>query len=111
MIAVSTLSLLVYCDRAVGTTISYEISRRWQSGGLPDDTITLNLKGHAGQSFGAWGQKGLTINLEGDSNDYVAKVGEVTPFARQLGLDQYKMCVLIGCLSIHLIELWVLCSC
>ncbi len=60
-------------DRAVGTTLSYEISNRFGEGGLPDDTIRIHLTGSAGQSFGAWLTRGVTMKLVGDANDYVGK--------------------------------------
>jgi hypothetical protein len=60
--------------RAVGTTLSHEVTKRFGSSGLPDDTIHVKLSGHAGQSLGAWLCKGITIELEGDANDYVGKV-------------------------------------
>jgi glutamate synthase (NADPH/NADH) large chain len=60
-------------DRAFGTMLSHHISKNWGAEGLPDDTITINLRGSAGQSFGAWAARGLTLNLEGDANDYVGK--------------------------------------
>jgi len=59
--------------RAVGTTLSHEISRRWREPGLPQDTIRLLFRGSAGQSFGAWLTGGVTFVLEGDANDYVGK--------------------------------------
>eukprot|EP00879_Flechtneria_rotunda_P003043 GHRR01003263.1.p1 GENE.GHRR01003263.1~~GHRR01003263.1.p1 ORF type:complete len:2008 (+),score=728.67 GHRR01003263.1:1512-7535(+) len=59
--------------RAVGTTLSHEVTRRFGAAGLPDDTIHIKLTGHAGQSLGAWLCKGITIELEGDANDYVGK--------------------------------------
>jgi glutamate synthase (NADPH/NADH) large chain len=60
-------------DRTVGAMLSGEISRRYGSAGLPDDTIRVNFKGSAGQSFGAFLTKGVTLSLEGDANDYVGK--------------------------------------
>jgi glutamate synthase (ferredoxin) len=59
--------------RAVGTTVGSEITRQWGSEGLPDDTIRLECTGSAGQSFGAFVPRGLTLTLEGDANDYVGK--------------------------------------
>ncbi|OPJ61667.1 glutamate synthase large subunit [Clostridium oryzae] len=59
--------------RAVGAMLSGEIAKRYGAEGLKDDTIILNFKGSAGQSFGAFGAKGLTIILEGEANDYVGK--------------------------------------
>lgn len=60
--------------RAVGTTLSHEVTKRFGAAGLPDDTVHIKLTGHAGQSLGAWLCKGITIELEGDANDYVGKV-------------------------------------
>ncbi|MDR2141378.1 MAG: glutamate synthase large subunit [Deltaproteobacteria bacterium] len=60
-------------DRAVGAKISSRIIRKRAAAGLPDDTIVLKLKGVAGQSFGAFVAKGLTLDLEGEANDYVGK--------------------------------------
>ena len=60
-------------DRTVGAMLSGEIARRFGSQGLPDDTIRVRFKGSAGQSFGAFLAKGVTLSLEGDANDYVGK--------------------------------------
>lgn len=60
-------------NRTVGTMLSGEIAKRYGAEGLPDDTITLNLTGSTGQSFMAFGMKGITINLTGDCNNYVGK--------------------------------------
>jgi glutamate synthase (NADPH/NADH) large chain len=60
-------------DRAFGAMLSGEIARRYGHAGLPDDTITIYARGSAGQSFGAWASSGMTLNLEGDANDYVGK--------------------------------------
>jgi glutamate synthase (NADPH/NADH) len=59
--------------RAVGTTLSHEVTRRFGIDGLPRGTIQVGLTGHAGQSLGAWLCPGITISLEGDANDYVGK--------------------------------------
>jgi glutamate synthase (NADPH) large chain len=59
--------------RTVGAMLSGEIARRYGSEGLPDDTIHINFEGSAGQSFGAFLAKGVTMKLEGDANDYVGK--------------------------------------
>ncbi len=59
--------------RTVGAMLSGEISRRYGSIGLPDDTIQIDLHGSAGQSFGAFLAPGVTLTLEGDANDYVGK--------------------------------------
>jgi glutamate synthase (NADH) len=60
-------------NRAVGTTLSHEVTKLFGDAGLPDDTIHIKLTGHAGQSLGAWLAPGITIELEGDANDYVGK--------------------------------------
>ena len=59
--------------RAVGTILSGQIARRYGSEGLPDDTIRFKFTGTAGQSFGAFLARGVTLTLEGDANDYVGK--------------------------------------
>jgi glutamate synthase domain-containing protein 3 len=59
--------------RTVGAMLSGEIARRYGSAGLPDDTIRFEFTGSAGQSFGAFLSKGVTLTLEGDANDYVGK--------------------------------------
>ncbi|WP_245411069.1 glutamate synthase large subunit [Microvirga flavescens] len=60
-------------DRTVGAMLSGEVAKRYGHEGLPDDTITVNLKGTAGQSFGGWLAAGVTLILEGEANDYVGK--------------------------------------
>ncbi|KAJ2895576.1 glutamate synthase [Zalerion maritima] len=64
---------IVNTDRAMGTSLSYHISKRYGDTGLPNDTVHVNIKGSAGQSFGAFLAPGVTLELEGDSNDYVGK--------------------------------------
>src|SRR5208283_4249459 len=59
--------------RTVGAMLSGEIARRYGSEGLPDDTIRFEFTGSAGQSFGAFLARGVTLRLEGDANDYVGK--------------------------------------
>ena len=61
-------------DRAVGAMLSHQVSLRTGEDGLPDDAITVNLTGSAGQSLGAFLAKGITLKLTGDANDYVAKM-------------------------------------
>jgi len=60
-------------NRVVGTMTGSELTRRYGPSGLPDDTIRFHFKGSAGQSFGAFVPKGMTLILEGDSNDYIGK--------------------------------------
>jgi glutamate synthase (NADPH/NADH) large chain len=60
-------------NRTVGTMLGYEVTRRHGGQGLPDDTIRISFTGSAGQSFGAFVPRGITMTLEGDSNDYWGK--------------------------------------
>ncbi|HZQ26485.1 MAG TPA: glutamate synthase large subunit [Acidimicrobiales bacterium] len=60
-------------NRTVGTMLGSELTRRYGGDGLPDDTITFRFTGSAGQSFGAFLPRGITLRLEGDANDYVGK--------------------------------------
>ncbi|MDF2503159.1 MULTISPECIES: glutamate synthase large subunit [Clostridium] len=60
-------------DRAVGAMISGKIAKLYGNKGLSEDTIHFNFKGSAGQSFGAFAARGLTLNLDGEANDYVGK--------------------------------------
>ncbi|HBG04436.1 MAG: glutamate synthase subunit alpha [Geobacteraceae bacterium GWC2_58_44] len=59
--------------RVVGTMVGSEITRRHGAAGLPEDTVQLRFRGSAGQSFGAFIPKGVTLELEGDANDYLGK--------------------------------------
>ncbi len=60
-------------DRSTGTMLSNEITKRYGAVGLPENTIKLMFNGTAGQSFGAFNTKGVTLELEGDANDYFGK--------------------------------------
>ena len=60
-------------NRTVGTMLGHEVTKRYQGEGLPDGTIDITLVGSAGQSFGAFLPRGITLRLEGDANDYVGK--------------------------------------
>ncbi|HVT69992.1 MAG TPA: glutamate synthase large subunit [Trebonia sp.] len=60
-------------NRTVGTMLGYEVTRRWGGEGLPADTITVAFTGSAGQSFGAFVPRGVTLRLTGDANDYLGK--------------------------------------
>jgi glutamate synthase (NADPH/NADH) large chain len=60
-------------NRTVGTMLSYEVARRYGHEGLPDDTIHIRLAGSAGQSFGAFLARGISLDLVGDTNDYCGK--------------------------------------
>jgi glutamate synthase (NADPH) large chain len=60
-------------NRTVGTMLGYEVTRRWGGAGLPDNTIDISFRGSAGQSFGAFLPRGITLRLAGDANDYLGK--------------------------------------
>ncbi|MBT2385074.1 glutamate synthase large subunit [Streptomyces sp. ISL-11] len=60
-------------NRTVGTMLGHEVTKRFGGAGLPDDTIDITFTGSAGQSFGAFLPRGITLRLEGDANDYVGK--------------------------------------
>ena len=60
-------------NRVTGTITSYEITKKYGAKGLPEDTIRLHFTGSAGQSFGAFVTRGMTLSIEGDANDYVGK--------------------------------------
>ena len=60
-------------NRTAGAMLSGEVAKRYGHAGLPEDTISINLTGTAGQSFGAFLSRGVTLNLTGDGNDYVGK--------------------------------------
>ncbi|MDX6405578.1 MAG: hypothetical protein QOH70_3033 [Blastocatellia bacterium] len=60
-------------NRAVGTIVGSEVTRRYGAEGLPNDTIRLHFNGSAGQSFGAFVPRGMRLSLEGDANDYLGK--------------------------------------
>ncbi len=60
-------------NRTVGTMLGYEVTRRYGGAGLADETISLKFTGSAGQSFGAFLPRGITMELRGDANDYLAK--------------------------------------
>ncbi|KAH3902636.1 probable Glutamate synthase [NADH] [Saccharomycodes ludwigii] len=70
---VSIDASIINTDRALGSTLSYRVSKRFGPDGLPQDTIVVNIKGSAGQSFGAFLTSGITFILDGDANDYVGK--------------------------------------
>ncbi|MEM7274819.1 MAG: glutamate synthase-related protein, partial [Actinomycetota bacterium] len=60
-------------NRTVGTMLGHELTKRYGGSGLPTDTITIDFEGSAGQSFGAFVPRGVTMRLEGDANDYLGK--------------------------------------
>ncbi|QEV05854.1 glutamate synthase large subunit [Streptomyces prasinus] len=60
-------------NRTVGTMLGHEVTKKFGGAGLPDDTVDITFTGSAGQSFGAFVPRGITLRLEGDANDYVGK--------------------------------------
>jgi glutamate synthase (NADPH/NADH) large chain len=64
---------IINTDRTAGSILSNEITKKYKGAGLPDDTIHFRFLGTAGQSFGAFNTKGVTLELEGDANDYFGK--------------------------------------
>ena len=64
---------IVNTNRAVGTRLSHYVVKTWGERSLPINTINIKFNGSAGQSFGAFLARGITLELEGDSNDYVGK--------------------------------------
>ena len=64
---------IINTNRTVGTTLSYNIAKRFGDAYLPDGTIHIKLHGSAGQSFGAFLAHGVTLNVIGDTNDYCGK--------------------------------------
>ena len=64
---------IINTNRTVGTILSHTLVKHWGDRGLPDNTIQIKFTGSAGQSFGAWLANGVSLELEGDANDYVGK--------------------------------------
>lgn len=71
--SVSSIFKIINTDRAVGAMLSNEISKKYKGVGLPKGTIEFRFRGSAGQSFGAFGAKGIEFTLEGEANDYFGK--------------------------------------
>jgi glutamate synthase (NADPH/NADH) large chain len=72
-IAVSISRPVGNVNRTVGTMLGSAVTKKWGGGGLPDDTISIRFDGSAGQSFGAFIPRGISLTLFGDSNDYLGK--------------------------------------
>ncbi|MEM1119899.1 MAG: glutamate synthase large subunit, partial [Bacteroidota bacterium] len=70
---VNSIFKIINTDRSVGTMLSNEISKKYKGKGLPKGTIAFRFRGSAGQSFGAFGAKGIEFTLEGEANDYFGK--------------------------------------
>ena len=65
--------LIANVNRTVGTMLGHHVTTKWGAGGLPDDTIRIHFTGSAGNSFGAFLPRGITMTLVGDANDYVGQ--------------------------------------
>jgi glutamate synthase domain-containing protein 3 len=90
--------------RTVGAMLSGEIARRYGSAGLPDDTIRFQFNGSAGQSFGAFLAKGVTLELEGDSNDYTGKGlsgGRIVMYPPQNSSFQPEENIIVGNVALY----------
>ena len=86
-------------NRVVGTLVGSEVTRKYGESGLPDNTIKLNFEGSAGQSFGAFIPKGMTLELEGDANDYLGKGlsgGTITVYPPRQSIFEADENILIG---------------
>ncbi len=70
---VSITTAIGNVDRTAGAMLAGEVAKRYGNAGLPHDTIHIKFTGTAGQSFGAWAARGMTLELEGEGNDYVGK--------------------------------------
>ncbi|MCP9471469.1 MAG: glutamate synthase large subunit [Nitrospira sp.] len=91
-------------NRAVGTMLSGRIAKRYGLDGLPPDTITIKFNGSAGQSFGAFLARGVTLVLEGESNDYLGKGlsgGKIVVFPPKEATFNPEETILIGNTSLY----------
>jgi glutamate synthase domain-containing protein 3 len=91
-------------NRTVGGMLSGEIARRYGNEGLPDGTIQIDFKGVAGQSFGAWLAKGLTLTLEGTTNDYVGKGlsgGRLAVFPSKVAAYEPEKSIVVGNVALY----------
>jgi glutamate synthase (NADPH) large chain len=91
-------------NRTVGGMLSGEIARRHGNEGLPEGTIRIDFKGVAGQSFGAWLAKGLTLTLEGTTNDYVGKGlsgGRLAVFPSKLAAYEPEKGIVVGNVALY----------
>jgi glutamate synthase (NADPH/NADH) large chain/glutamate synthase (ferredoxin) len=91
-------------NRTVGTMLSSHVAKRYGLEGLPEDTITIKFTGSAGQSFGAFLSRGITLILEGESNDYLGKGlsgGKIIVFPPKQALYSPEETILIGNTSLY----------
>ncbi|MBX3347439.1 MAG: glutamate synthase subunit alpha, partial [Nitrospira sp.] len=91
-------------NRTTGTVLSSKIAKKYGPDGLPEDTISIKFSGSAGQSFGAFLAKGITLTLEGESNDYIGKGlsgGKIIVFPPKNILYSPEETILIGNTSLY----------
>jgi glutamate synthase (NADPH/NADH) large chain/glutamate synthase (ferredoxin) len=91
-------------NRTVGTMLSSRVAKQYGLEGLPEDTITIKFSGSAGQSFGAFLSRGITLILEGESNDYLGKGlsgGKIIVFPPKQALYSPEETILIGNTSLY----------
>ena len=91
-------------NRTTGTVLSSKIAKKYGPNGLPEDTISIKFSGSAGQSFGAFLAKGITLTLEGESNDYIGKGlsgGKIVVFPPKKVLYNPEETILIGNTSLY----------
>jgi glutamate synthase (NADPH/NADH) large chain len=90
---------VININRVVGTMLSHEIAKKWGADGLPEDTIHIKLKGSAGQSLGAFLARGITLEVEGDANDFVGKGlsgGRIVVYPPKISSFKAEENILIG---------------
>ncbi|HEY3699928.1 MAG TPA: glutamate synthase-related protein, partial [Spongiibacteraceae bacterium] len=90
---------VININRVVGTMLSHEIAKKWGAEGLPDDTVHIKLTGSAGQSLGAFLAHGVTLEVEGDCNDFVGKGlsgGRIVVYPPKVSTFQAEENILIG---------------
>lgn len=91
-------------NRVVGTIVGSKVTRLYGPEGLPEDTIHLKFKGSAGQSFGAFVPKGMTLELEGDANDYFGKGlsgGKLILYPSEGSLFKAEENIIVGNVSLY----------
>ena len=91
-------------NRTTGTMLSSKIAKKYGLEGLPEDTISIKFTGSAGQSFGAFLARGITLTLEGESNDYIGKGlsgGKIIVFPPKHALFNPEETILIGNTSLY----------
>ncbi|HRC42800.1 MAG TPA: glutamate synthase large subunit [Nitrospira sp.] len=91
-------------NRTVGTMLSSQVAKKYGLEGLPPDTITIKFNGSAGQSFGAFLSRGITLVLEGESNDYIGKGlsgGKIIVFPPKNAIYTPEETILVGNTSLY----------